>query len=41
MVGGSALYIKAVTEGLELPVTPSDEEFRKDMKGNIIKKGGK
>ncbi|HPZ09936.1 MAG TPA: tRNA (adenosine(37)-N6)-dimethylallyltransferase MiaA, partial [Candidatus Eremiobacteraeota bacterium] len=39
LTGGSGLYIKAVTEGYLLPVTPTDGEFRKKMKALALEKG--
>ncbi len=31
LVGGSGLYLKAVTEGYDIPAVPPDHEFRKSM----------
>lgn len=39
LVGGTALYIKAVTEGLHIPYVLPDEKFRSKMKDLSLKKG--
>jgi len=39
LVGGTALYIKAVTEGLHIPFVPPDLSFRRKMKDFAVKEG--
>jgi len=39
LAGGTALYIKALTEGLDVPVTPPDYELREELKKMAEKEG--
>jgi len=39
LTGGSGLYIKAVTDGLLLPLTPPDKEWRRKLRDLAVKNG--
>ena len=39
VAGGTGFYVKALLEGLNIPESPPDEEFRNEMKNMAIENG--